>query len=87
MSDGGIIDLYIDKAEDERTVLAKNDSENVRRVTINAAHAAMTRTNPSIIQRGRNAGQSDSTAVRRFVRSFNSSKPQVRFQKVAQVAS
>jgi hypothetical protein len=87
MSDDGIIDLYIDKAEDERTIMAKNDSKNVRRVTIDAAHAATTRTTTSLLQKGRNAGQTISTVMRRFVRSFNRNKQQVRFQKEASVAS
>ena len=38
VNDDGIIYLYITTAEDERTAIAKQDSKNARRITINAAH-------------------------------------------------
>ena len=47
ISDDELIDQYIDKAEDERTVMAKEDLTNTRRVTIDAAHAATQRATPS----------------------------------------
>ena len=40
MKDEGIIDLYITKAEDERTAIAKQDLKDARRITIDAAHTA-----------------------------------------------
>ena len=40
MNGGGIIDLYITKAEDERTAIAKQEFKNARRITIDAAQAA-----------------------------------------------
>ena len=39
MNDDGIIDLYITKAEDELTAIAKQDFKNSRRITIDDAHA------------------------------------------------
>ena len=40
MKDEGIIDLYITKAEDERTAIAKQDRKDARCITIDTAHAA-----------------------------------------------
>ena len=63
MNDNGIIDFHTNKAEDERTVMVKNYTSNMRRVTITAAHLASGRTVPSLLQKGRNAGYAFSTAV------------------------
>ena len=43
INDNNIIDMYINKAEDERTVMAKNDFSNRRRVTIYESHTASNR--------------------------------------------
>ena len=40
MKDEGIINLYITKADHERTAIAKQDPKETRRITIDAAHAA-----------------------------------------------
>ena len=40
MKDEGIIDLYITKAEDEHTAIAKKDRKDARRITIDTSHAA-----------------------------------------------
>ena len=56
MNDKGIIDLYGNKAEDDRTTMAKNDTSNVRRVSIDAGNSTSQRAAPSILQRGKNAG-------------------------------
>ena len=40
MKDERIIDSYITKAEDERTAMAKQDCKDVRRISIDTAHAA-----------------------------------------------
>ena len=79
MNDNGIIDFYMYKAEDERTVMAKNDKANKKRITIDAAHAASTKSKPTIWQQGRNASQTLSTAVRRFVCSCKGDNKRVRF--------
>ena len=49
MNNNGIIDLYINKAEDERTVMAKNDFCNSRCVTIDAAYAATIKPRPNLL--------------------------------------
>ena len=40
MKDEGIINIYIIQAKDERTAIAKQYFKDVRRITVNAAHAA-----------------------------------------------
>ena len=77
----GIIDLYINKAKDERTVMAKNNFKNARRITINAAHAATSKPKPKpdLLQQGKNVGYALSTTVRRLVRKFKRNNQQVRF--------
>ena len=40
IKDEGIIYLYTTNAEDERTEIAKQDRKDVRRITIDTAHAA-----------------------------------------------
>ena len=86
MNDNGIIDLYINKAEDERTVMAKNDFCNSRRVTIDAAHAATSKPSPNLLQKGKNAGYAFATTVRRLVRGFKRDTQQVRFASKPTVA-
>ena len=49
----GINDLYINKAEDERTIMATRDYKDSRRVTIDAAHAATRKPKPTILKKGR----------------------------------
>ena len=87
MNDNGIIDFYNNKAEDERTVMPKNDTANVRRVTIDAAHSASGRTAPSLLQRAKNAGYAFSMAERRIVNSFKRDHKQVRFAWKSTVAT
>ena len=50
MNDNGIINLYINKVEDEHTVMAKHDYKDSRCVTINAAHATKSKPKPKILQ-------------------------------------
>ena len=40
MKDEGVIDLYITKAEYERTTIANQDLKDASRIIIDAAHAA-----------------------------------------------
>ena len=81
MNDNNIIDLYINKAEDERTVMAKNNSKNARRVTIDAAHAATSKPNPKhdLLQKVKNSGYTILTTVRRLVQKLKRNNQQVRF--------
>ena len=58
MNENGIINLYINKAEDERTVMAKNNFKNARRFTIDVDHAATRKPKPKpdLLQQGNNFG-------------------------------
>ena len=50
MNDDEIIDFYITQAEDERTVMAKNDTK-IRWATMDAAHKSMGKATPSLKQK------------------------------------
>ena len=58
MKDNNIISLYINKAEDERTVMEKNNLKNARRITIDASHTATGKTKPKhdLLQQSKNVG-------------------------------
>ena len=58
MNYNGIVNFYITKDEDERNAIVKQDFNNTRRVTINAAHAATNqiKPKPAILQKGKNLG-------------------------------
>ena len=47
MNDDEILDFYITKAEDERTVMAKNDHK-IRWATMDAAHKSKGKATPSL---------------------------------------
>ena len=70
MNNDGIINLYITKAEDERTAITKQDFKNARRITIDTSHADnhQTKSKPALLQRGNNVGYALATIVRRLVR-------------------
>ena len=72
MNNSDIIKFYINKAEDERTVMAKNNFKDAMRVKIDAAHAATRKPKPKhdILQQGKNVGYDISTTVRRLVRKL-----------------
>ena len=81
MNDNGIIDLYIAKAEDERTAIAKQDFNNARRVTIDSAHTATNQIKSKLapLQQGENLGYALATTVRRLVHKFTRDDQQLRF--------
>ena len=60
-------DIFFDDnitlAEDERTVYAKGDTANKKRVTIDEAHIPTSKPSMSLLQRGRNAGYSMGTSL------------------------
>ena len=58
MNDNEIIDLYINKVVDERTITAKNNFKNARRFTIDVDHAATRKPKPKpdLLQQGNNFG-------------------------------
>ena len=79
-NDDEVIEEYIVMAEDERTIMAKEDKGNARRVTIDAAHAVGTKKQPSVIQRGKNFGRAPSESAHRIVRKIiNNNQPHVTF--------
>ena len=79
--------MYINKSEDERTVMAKNYFSNRRRVTIDEAHTAPNRKEPTLPQRGNNTGYALSMAVHRIVRKVMKEDKQVRFERKPIVAT
>ena len=64
-----MIDLHIDMAEDERTVMAKEDKTSRRRVAIDKAHLAENKKQPSLLQLGKNVSRALSATARRLVRT------------------
>ena len=60
MNDDEILDFYITKAEDERTVMAKNDHK-IRWATMDAAHKSKGKATPSLQKKMKNTGQSFGT--------------------------
>ena len=49
MNDNGILNMYVNKAEYERTIMAKNNSHDKIRVTIDAEHATINKTDPTLL--------------------------------------
>jgi len=56
-------------AEDERTVMAKEDKTSRRRVAIDKAHLAENKKQPSLLQLGKNVSRALSATARRLVRT------------------
>ena len=79
MNESNIIDLYINKAKDERTVMAKNNFKNVRRITINEAHTVTVKPKPmhDLQNQLKNVGYTISTTVHIFVHRFKHNNQQV----------
>ena len=88
MNDNEIIDLYINKVVDERTITAKNNFKNARHVAINTAHAATSKLKQKheLLQQGKNVGYALSTTVRRLVNKFKRNNQQVGFSSNTTVA-
>ena len=82
MKNEGIIDLYITKAEDERTAIAKQDLKDARRITIDTSHAAnhQAKAKPQLLHQGKNIGYFLATTVRKLVHKFTNNNQQVRFR-------
>ena len=87
MNDNGILDIYINKVENERTFMTKNYLSNRRKVTIDEEHMAPNRKEPKLLQRGNNAGYTLITAVRRIVRKITKEEKRVRFARKPTVAT
>ena len=82
MKDEGIIDLYITKAEDERTAIAKQDRKDASLITIYIAHAAyhLSRSKPQLLHQGKNIGYVLAKTVCKLVHKFTNNNQQVRFR-------
>ena len=88
MKDEGIIDLYTTKAEDERTAIAKQDFNDTRRITIDAAHAAnyQAKSKPQLLHQSKNTGYVLATTVCKLVHKFTNNNQQVRLRHKPPVA-
>ena len=80
MNDDEIIDFYITQAEDERTVMAKNDTK-IRCAKMDAAHTTKGKATPPIKQKKKNKGQAFGMELRRFTRSLTYKKRKVSFAR------
>ena len=78
-------DDSITLAEDERTVYAKGDTTNKKRATIDEAHVPAAKPSMSFLQRGRNAGYSMGTSIRRAISQLRPDTPRVRFATTKRV--
>ena len=88
MKDEGIINLYITKSEDEHTVIATKQLKDVRRITIDASHAAnhQAKAKPQLLQKGKNIGYVLAITVRKLVHKVTNNNQQVRFRHKPTVA-
>ena len=88
MNDEDIVDMYIKKAEYERTAIVKQYFKNTRRITIDAAHTAnhQAKSKPGLPQQGKKIGYALATTVRKLVRKFTHNNQQVRFAHKPTVA-
>jgi hypothetical protein len=73
-SDDLFLDNSITLAEDERTSLAKDDTNNKKRLAIDAAHTKRGTPSIGIAQRGRNATYSLGSAFNRTIKKINKNK-------------
>ena len=69
MNDEGIMDLYITKAKDEHTAIAKQDFNNASHITIDAAHMAdnKSKAKTELLKHVKNIGYALDTTVRKLV--------------------
>ena len=79
-NDNELIDVAITLAEDERTIIDKNEKTNVYRVTIDAAQAVTDKTKTTIRQRGRNVGNAIITDTRRLINRIKRDGKHVQFR-------
>ena len=66
-------------AEDERTSMAKTDTKNTRRVTINLAHQTNIKPKPNLLQRGCNVTYSIGTSLQQGLLKTSRDKHRVQF--------
>jgi hypothetical protein len=73
-SDNLFLDNSITHAEDERTILAKNDGKNTRRLAMDSAHAKHDKPTIGTAQRGRNKAYTWGSAFKRIIKKINKDK-------------
>ena len=88
MHDINVIDLYTNKAKDERTVMKKNNFKKARRITIDVAHTEIGKTKPKhdLLKQVNNVGYTLSTTVRILVHILKCNNQQVIFDSKPTVA-
>ena len=88
LCENDFFDEQITRSEDERTVLAKNDSENVQRMAIDTAHSSTTPNPLTVLQRGVNAGYNLSTKFCRAIQHLkHNNQPIVRFASKPEIVT
>jgi len=75
-----LIDEYITLAEDERTVMAKADTNAAQRIASDRAHSSRSSTTrPLLLQRGKNMGYAIRAQAKRAVQTLFHHQPHVQF--------
>ena len=82
MKDEGIINLYITKAKEECTDIAKQELKDARRITIDTSHTAnhQAKAKPQLLQQGKKIGYVLAITVCKLVHKFTNNDQQVRFR-------
>ena len=86
-NDEELINAAITLAEDEVTVIYKNDITNVRQVNIDASHTATHKDKITIRQRGMNMGNAFSTETQSIIKSIKRDGKLVQFRRNPTIAT
>ena len=73
------LDAAIDVAEDERTTIAKENTNDLKKNTIDFEHTKRIKPTPGFIQKGINMGLSIRATIKRAMRFIKADKKRVRF--------
>ena len=68
-------------AKDTRTENAKNDRTNKKKVSIDATHTATAKSQPSLLQQGRNLSYKMGTSLRKAIQHLQYTNQHVQFKK------
>ena len=80
------LDAAIDVAEDERTTIAKGNTNDLKKNTIDFEHTKRIKPTPGFIQKGINMGLSIRATIKRAMRFIKADKKRVRFATTITVA-
>jgi hypothetical protein len=80
------LDAAIDVAEDERTTIAKENTNDLKKNTIDFEHTKRIKPTPGFIQKGINMGLSIRATIKRAMRFIKADKKRVRFATTITVA-